>query len=97
MLSRKPGILAVQRGPHCLRISPYGEFYPCLQFPLSRGNVRQQRFIDIWRDSEQLKEARSIHLKDLSGCSVPAWFDLHPLSGLGLHGRKHALTFYRGL
>ena len=50
-------------------ISPYGEFYPCVQFPLSCGNVRQQRFIDIWRDSEQLKEVRSIRLKDLSGCS----------------------------
>jgi radical SAM protein with 4Fe4S-binding SPASM domain len=50
-------------------ISPYGEFYPCVQFPLSCGNVRQQRFIDIWRNSEQLKEVRSIHLKDLPGCS----------------------------
>ena len=50
-------------------VSPYGEFYPCVQFPLSCGNVRQQRFIDIWRDSEQLKEVRSIRLKDLSGCS----------------------------
>jgi AdoMet-dependent heme synthase len=50
-------------------ISPYGEFYPCVQFPLSCGNVRQQRFIDIWRDSEQLKEVRSIRLKDLLGCS----------------------------
>jgi AdoMet-dependent heme synthase len=50
-------------------ISPYGEFYPCVQFPLSCGNVRQQRFIDIWRDSEQLKEVRSIRLKDLSSCS----------------------------
>src|SRR4029077_19460104 len=25
-------------------ISPYGEFYPCVQFPLSCGNVRQQSF-----------------------------------------------------
>jgi radical SAM protein with 4Fe4S-binding SPASM domain len=50
-------------------VSPYGEFYPCVQFPLSCGNVRQQRFIDIWRNSEQLKEVRSIRLKDLSGCS----------------------------
>jgi radical SAM protein with 4Fe4S-binding SPASM domain len=50
-------------------VSPYGEFYPCVQFPLSCGNVRQQRFIDIWRDSEQLKEVRSIRLRDLSGCS----------------------------
>jgi AdoMet-dependent heme synthase len=50
-------------------ISPYGEFYPCVQFPLSCGNVRQQRFIDIWRQSERLKEIRSIRLKDLAGCS----------------------------
>jgi radical SAM protein with 4Fe4S-binding SPASM domain len=50
-------------------VSPYGEFYPCVQFPLSCGNVRQQRFIDIWRDSPQLKEVRSIRLRDLSSCS----------------------------
>jgi radical SAM protein with 4Fe4S-binding SPASM domain len=50
-------------------ISPYGEFYPCVQFPLSCGNVRQRTFIDIWRDSEQLKEVRSIRLRDLSSCS----------------------------
>ncbi|MGA8762200.1 MAG: radical SAM protein [Candidatus Sulfotelmatobacter sp.] len=50
-------------------VSPYGDFYPCVQFPLSCGNVRQQRFIDIWRDSEQLREVRSIRLRDLPGCS----------------------------
>jgi len=50
-------------------ISPYGEFYPCVQFPLSCGNVRQQRFIDIWRDSAQLKEVRSIRLRDMPSCS----------------------------
>ncbi|MGA7440846.1 MAG: radical SAM protein [Candidatus Sulfotelmatobacter sp.] len=50
-------------------VSPYGEFYPCVQFPLSCGNVREQSFIDIWRNSEQLKEVRSIRLKNLSSCS----------------------------
>ena len=50
-------------------ISPYGEFYPCVQFPLSCGNVRERSFIDIWRHSEQLKEVRSIRLRDLSSCS----------------------------
>jgi len=50
-------------------VSPYGEFYPCVQFPLSCGNVRQQSFIDIWRDSEQLKEVRSIRLRDMTSCS----------------------------
>jgi radical SAM protein with 4Fe4S-binding SPASM domain len=50
-------------------ISPYGEFYPCVQFPISCGNVRQQSFVDIWRNSEQLKEVRSIRLRDLYSCS----------------------------
>jgi AdoMet-dependent heme synthase len=50
-------------------ISPYGEFYPCVQFPLSCGNVRQESFIDIWHNSGRLKEVRSIRLKDLSSCS----------------------------
>jgi AdoMet-dependent heme synthase len=50
-------------------VSPYGDVYPCVQFPLPCGNVRQQRFIDIWRHSDQLMEVRSIRLKDLTSCS----------------------------
>jgi len=49
-------------------VSPYGEVFPCVQFPLPTGNVRQQRFVDIWRDSDQMKEVRSIRLKDLTTC-----------------------------
>ena len=50
-------------------VSPYGELYPCVQFPYSCGNVRQQRFIDIWKNSPQMNEVRSIRLRDLSSCS----------------------------
>ena len=50
-------------------ISPYGEVFPCVQFPLPTGNVRNQRFIDIWRDSAQMNEVRSIRLKDLTTCT----------------------------
>jgi radical SAM protein with 4Fe4S-binding SPASM domain len=50
-------------------ISPYGDLFPCVQFPLPSGNVRRQKFIDIWRDSEQLNEVRSITLGDLPVCS----------------------------
>jgi len=50
-------------------ISPYGEVYPCVQFPLPSGNVRQSGFIEIWRNSPQLKEVRSISAGDLHGCS----------------------------
>jgi AdoMet-dependent heme synthase len=50
-------------------VSPYGDVFPCVQFPLPTGNVRQQRFIDIWRHSDQMNEVRSIRLKDLGTCS----------------------------
>ncbi len=50
-------------------VSPYGEVYPCVQFPYLVGNVREQKFIDIWHDSPQLQEVRSISVGDLQGCS----------------------------
>jgi len=50
-------------------VSPYGDVFPCVQFPLPTGNVRQQKFVDIWRNSERMKEVRSIRLKDLTTCS----------------------------
>jgi radical SAM protein with 4Fe4S-binding SPASM domain len=50
-------------------ISPYGDVYPCVQFPLVCGNVRRQKFLDIWRNSPQLLEVRSIRGKDLTTCS----------------------------
>ena len=50
-------------------VSPYGDVYPCVAFPLPTGNVRQQRFVDIWRHSKQMNEVRSIRAKDLTTCS----------------------------
>ncbi len=50
-------------------ISPYGDVFPCVQFPLPTGNIRQQRFLDIWNFSPQMNEVRSIKAKDLTVCS----------------------------
>ena len=50
-------------------ITPYGDVFPCVQFPLPCGNVRKQKFVDIWRGSSQLKEVRSIRARDLHVCS----------------------------
>ncbi len=50
-------------------VSPYGDVFPCVQFPLPTGNVRRERFVDIWRHSSQMIEVRSIRLKDLPTCS----------------------------
>jgi AdoMet-dependent heme synthase len=50
-------------------VSPYGDVFPCVQFPLPTGNVRRQKFLDIWRNSEKMNEVRSIRLKDLTTCT----------------------------
>jgi radical SAM protein with 4Fe4S-binding SPASM domain len=62
-------MLPCSAGHTACYVSPYGDVYPCVQFPLPSGNVRQTRFIDIWRDSPQLQEVRSITLRDMPSCS----------------------------
>jgi AdoMet-dependent heme synthase len=53
-------------------ITPYGDVFPCVQFPLPSGNVRRQKFLDIWQNSPQLEEVRSIRARDLPTCSTCA-------------------------
>jgi radical SAM protein with 4Fe4S-binding SPASM domain len=62
-------MLPCSAGHTACYVSPYGDVYPCVQFPLACGNVRQTKFADIWRDSPQLKEVRSITLRDMHSCS----------------------------
>lgn len=51
-------------------VSPYGDVYPCVQFPLPCGNLRRQSFCEIWGRSPQLEEVRSIKVRDLPVCSA---------------------------
>ena len=51
-------------------VSPYGDVYPCVQFPLPCGNVREQRFADIWNHSKQFHQVRAIRTRDLPVCST---------------------------
>jgi radical SAM protein with 4Fe4S-binding SPASM domain len=51
-------------------VSPYGEVFPCVQFPLATGNVRTTSFIDIWNHSPQMNDVRSITMSDLPTCST---------------------------
>ena len=61
--------LPCSAGHSACYVSPYGDVYPCVQFPLSSGNVRHTPFLDIWRHSDQLNEVRSIRTRDLPSCS----------------------------
>jgi radical SAM protein with 4Fe4S-binding SPASM domain len=56
-------------GHNSCYISPYGDVYPCVQFPLSCGNVRRQAFLEIWRTSPKMTEIRAIRNKHLNTCS----------------------------
>jgi radical SAM protein with 4Fe4S-binding SPASM domain len=56
-------------GDSACNISPYGDVYPCVQFPLPSGNICRTTFIDIWRHSPQLAAVRPITLGDLDGCT----------------------------
>lgn len=73
-ISAKPGESELEATPcsaghTACYVSPYGDVFPCVQFPLPTGNVRQQRFVDIWRHSDQMNEVRSIRIKDLTTCT----------------------------
>jgi radical SAM protein with 4Fe4S-binding SPASM domain len=50
-------------------ISPHGELWPCVQFPVVCGDLRQSRFAEIWKHSSRLAEIRSIRARDLTTCS----------------------------
>lgn len=62
-------VIPCSAGHTACYVSPYGDVYPCVQFPLPSGNVRQTKFLDIWRHSDQLNEVRAITARELPSCS----------------------------
>lgn len=56
-------------GHNSLYISPYGDVYPCVQFPLNCGNLNQRSLKDIWYNSSNLKKIISLRMSKLPHCS----------------------------
>ena len=50
-------------------ITPYAEVFPCVQFPIVCGNLRQQSFESIWQNAPQFHQVRAIRARDLTTCS----------------------------
>ncbi len=50
-------------------ISPYGDVFPCVQFPLWCGNLRENAFKDIWRDSPGMLRVREADVSKMPVCS----------------------------
>ncbi len=49
-------------------ISPYGDVYPCIQFPQKVGNIKKSSFKDIWNNSKELSKIRKMKPSDLKEC-----------------------------
>ncbi|MGB0036115.1 MAG: radical SAM protein [Candidatus Acidiferrales bacterium] len=55
-------------GHNSCYISPYGDVFPCVQMPVPTGNVRRQRFEEIWNGSPEMKRVRNIRESQLPVC-----------------------------
>jgi len=50
-------------------IDPYGNVYPCVQFCLKAGNLREQSFAEIWNHSPVFDRLRSTLMDDVKECN----------------------------
>jgi radical SAM protein with 4Fe4S-binding SPASM domain len=56
-------------GHNSCYISPYGDVFPCVQMPVATGNLRQQRFEEIWSSSPEMNRVRAVRESQLPVCS----------------------------
>jgi AdoMet-dependent heme synthase len=61
--------LPCSAGHNSCYISPYGDVFPCVQLPQAAGNLRRERFSDIWYHAPQLERLRGIRESQLRVCS----------------------------
>jgi AdoMet-dependent heme synthase len=77
--------LPCSAGHNSCYISPYGDVFPCVQLPQAAGNLRREKFIDIWYHAPQLERLRAIresHLPICSKCAIRSYCERCP--GLAL-------------
>jgi len=56
-------------GHNSCYISPYGDVSPCVQMPKPAGNLRRQRFEEIWYGSSEMNRVRAVRESQLPLCS----------------------------
>jgi len=57
-------------GHNSCYISPYGDVSPCVQMPKSAGNLRKERFQEIWYGSSEMTRVRAVRDSQLPLCST---------------------------
>jgi radical SAM protein with 4Fe4S-binding SPASM domain len=56
-------------GHNSCYISPYGDVFPCVQMSVATGNLRRQRFEEIWFRSPEMNRVRAVRESQLPVCS----------------------------
>jgi AdoMet-dependent heme synthase len=56
-------------GHNSCYISPYGEVFPCVQMSVATGNLRRQRFEEIWFRSPEMNRVRAVRESQMPVCS----------------------------
>ncbi len=68
-------------GHNSCYISPYGDVHPCIQMPVPTGNLRRQRFEEIWYGSPEMARVRAVRESELplcSSCSIRSYCERCP-------------------
>ena len=66
---RNPKSHSCSFGKSLCAINAYGDVYPCIQLPISAGNILQKPFSEIWDKSPVLKEARRFSVNKIHSCN----------------------------
>jgi AdoMet-dependent heme synthase len=61
--------LPCSAGHNSCYISPYGEVYACVQLPMPAGNLRSERFEEIWKNAPALERIRNVRESELLICA----------------------------
>lgn len=56
-------------GQQAVSINPRGDVWPCNALPVACGNLREQRFEEIWTGSEELEEVRDLRWVKIAECN----------------------------
>ena len=56
-------------GQKACAITPKGKVWPCNSLPIEVGDLRKQRFAEIWTQSKSLEEIRDLRWADISECN----------------------------
>ena len=70
-------------------VSSSGDVYPCIATPLKAGNIREQRFPEIWKHSPVFNRIRGLRVADFKSCApcgLRPWCRRSPGPPVILHG-----------